>query len=85
MEDLIIPAEVLEQVKITAEDLKIEIATFLYEKERLSIGQARKLAGLDLISFQKELSKRDIYIHYDAEDLISDVETLKRLDKNENG
>jgi len=80
MEDLIIPGELLEQAQITAQDLKIEIATHLYEIERLSMGQARKLAGLDLISFQKELAKRDIYIHYDTEDFLSDVETLKKIE-----
>jgi predicted HTH domain antitoxin len=83
MEDLIISGEFLEQAKITAKDLKIEIAAYLYAKERLSMGQARKLAGLDLISFQKELAKRDIYIHYDTEDFLSDLKTLEKLDRKQ--
>ena len=83
MEDLIISGEILEQAKISPQALRIEIAAYLYDKERLSMGQARRLAGLDLISFQKELAKRDIYIHYDIEDFRSDVETLEKLDKGE--
>ena len=82
MEDLIISGEVLAQAKISPQALRIEIAAYLYDKERLSMGQARRLAGLDLISFQKELAKRDIYIHYDVEDFLSDVETLEKLDKD---
>ena len=77
MEDSIISKNILEQAKITTQDLRIEIATHLHDQERRSIDQARKLAGLGLISFQKELAKRDIYIHYDGEDFLSDVETLE--------
>lgn len=54
----------------------MEIAVYLYAKERLSIGQARRLAGLDLVSFQKELAKRDVYIHFDSEDLKTDIDSL---------
>lgn len=77
MEDSIISKNILEQAKITTQDLRIEIATHLHDQERRSIDQARKLAGLGLISFQKELAKRDIYIHYDVEDFLFDVETLE--------
>lgn len=59
--------------------MKIEIAAYLYEKEKLSIGQAKRLCGLDLISFQKELAKREIYINYDVDDFKEDLETLKEL------
>ncbi|MCB9039153.1 MAG: UPF0175 family protein [Lewinellaceae bacterium] len=45
------------------------------------MGQAKNLAGLVLISFQKELSKRDVYIHYDIEDYYQDIENLDKLDK----
>ena len=40
------------------------------------MGQARHLAGLDQISFQKELAKRDILIHYTEEDLNQDLRNL---------
>ena len=60
-------------------DLRTEIAVYLYEKKRLSMGKVRKFAGLDLIAFQKELAKRDVYIHYDVSDLEKDIENLKTL------
>lgn len=82
LEDLLIPKELLAQANISAQELTIEITTYLYAKERLSMGQARKLTGLDIISFQKELAKRDIYIHYDVDDFRSDVETLEKLDSD---
>jgi predicted HTH domain antitoxin len=77
--DLLIREEILEKAEITAADLLIEIAVYLYDNGRLSMGQARNLAQLDQISFQKELAKRDVYIKYDIEDLETDLENLKKL------
>jgi predicted HTH domain antitoxin len=81
MNDLVIPGEVLERAEMSGEDLLIEIAVYLYEKERLSIGQAKDLAGMDLVSFQKELAKRDVYLHFDIEDYYSDLENLDKMDQ----
>ncbi len=73
---LIIKDEILSKAQTTAEELLIDLACYLYDKKRMSMGQARHLAGLDQISFQKELSKREIYIHYGEEDLNKDLENL---------
>ena len=77
--DLLIRDEILKKAEITAEELLIEIAVHLYDTERLSMGQARNLAQLDLISFQKELSKRNVYIKYDIEDLETDLKNLEYI------
>lgn len=79
--DLLIKEEVLRKAEITAEELLIEMAVHLYNMGRLSMGQARNLAGLDQLSFQKEMAKRDVYIKYDIEDLETDLENLKKLRK----
>lgn len=78
--DLVISDQILKKAEITAEELLLEIAIHLYDTERLSIGQARNLAELDHLSFQKELSKRNIYIKYDIEDLETDLDTFKYLE-----
>ena len=77
--DLNIPERVLASAKISAEDLLIELAVYLYDSNRLSIGQAKNLVQMDLISFQKELSKRDVYMKYDVEDLDDDIKNLEAL------
>ena len=74
--DLIVPKEVLDKAHLSAEELSIEIATHLYATKRLTMGQARRLAGLDLISFQKELSRRNVCINYGVEDFHSDLIAL---------
>ncbi|MCB0565981.1 MAG: UPF0175 family protein [Phaeodactylibacter sp.] len=79
MEDLLIKKETLEKAEMSGEELLIELAVYLYDKERMSLGQARNLVGMDVLSFQRELSKRDVYIKYDVEDLEEDLKTLKKL------
>jgi len=54
----------------------VDLACYLYDKKRMSMGQAKHLAGLGQISFQKELAKRDIYIHYTEEGLKKDLKNL---------
>jgi predicted HTH domain antitoxin len=74
---LIITDETLAKANTSAEGLLIDLACYLYDKKRMSMGQARHLAGLDQISFQKELAKRDIYIHYTEDDLKKDLDNLR--------
>lgn len=74
-----IPDEVLAQTKLSTAELKIELAAYLYEKQRLSVGKACKIAGLGLIDFQKELAKRNIYLHLTIEDVDTDLRNLRKL------
>ncbi|MBA3600393.1 MAG: UPF0175 family protein [Acidobacteria bacterium] len=74
--NLIITKDFLQSAKMTAQELAIEIAVYLYEKKRLTLGQAKRLADLDQISFQKELARRDVYIHLETEDVLQDIENL---------
>ncbi len=71
-----IPNEVMKQLQMTPQELRLELAVYLYSQHKLSIGQAKALAGLDLISFQKELSARGVYIHFNEGDLEEDLKNL---------
>ena len=75
---LIITDDTLAKAQMTADELLVDLACYLYDKKRMSMGQARHLAGLDQISFQKELAKREVYIKYDYEDLLSDLADLEK-------
>ncbi len=74
-----IPDEVLKDIKepnlsdIRAE-LKKELAFYLYDKEMISMGIARKISGLSKWEFLEGLSRRGIKRHYTEEDLIKDLE-----------
>jgi len=71
-----IPDNALAQANIKPDELLIELAVYLYDKKALSWGKARKLSGLDEMSFRRELSKRDVYMHFSMEDLEKDLKNL---------
>jgi predicted HTH domain antitoxin len=76
---LTIPDEILNQTNISSTDMRIEVAAYLYEKQRISIGKARLIAGLSLIQFQKELAKRNIYLQISSKDIDTEVRNLRLL------
>lgn len=78
MTDIVIPGKVLAEAGLSRSEFLIDLAVYLYDKERLTMGQARKLAGLDQLAFQKALAERDVCIHYDEEDLHEDLYNLQQ-------
>lgn len=73
---LIISDKVLEKIDVTANKLLIDFACYLYERKQMSFGKCRELSGLNHLDFQKELGKREIYMHYDEDDLNTDLRNL---------
>jgi predicted HTH domain antitoxin len=71
-----IPNQVMAQMQMTPEQLRLELAVYLYDKKRLTMGQAKKLAGLGQIAFQQELAQRNVFIHYDEADFQKDLDNL---------
>lgn len=76
---LVIPDEVLRSTRMTEADLLQELAIALFQQEKLTLGQASKLAHTSQSEFMHVLSSRKISLHYDVEDLREDVRTLQRL------
>lgn len=83
-EDLIIPKEILENIHISRDEMLIELAVHLYDTRRLTMGQAKSLAGLDQIEFQNEMASRNVYLNYDVEEFRKDIETLGILESKLN-
>ena len=80
---VLISDELLNAFQLDERKIRIEIACILYDKGILSLAQAASMAALDRISFQKELSQREIFIKYSVEDLEEDLNTLANLRKND--
>ena len=76
---VVIPDEILQAANLTPAELLRELALVLFQQERLTMGQASDLAGLDRLTFQQLLGSRNIPIHYDVEELHQDVATLRKL------
>ncbi|MCB0599175.1 MAG: UPF0175 family protein [Lewinellaceae bacterium] len=73
--------DIIKRAGLSEEAFKIEVAILLFEKYLFTFGQASEFAGLSQYSFQQELGKRGLFIHYDTDDLKEDLKTLESLRK----
>ncbi len=74
---IVIPDEILHATHMTADELMQELAILLYQKEKLTLGQASQLAGLSRLQFQFLLASRQIPVHYDIPEFEADLKTLQ--------
>lgn len=74
-----IPDEVLQAARMSEDELREELALFLFQRERLTLAQAARFAGLDRLRFQHLLAGRGIAIHYDVDELEADLATLREI------
>jgi predicted HTH domain antitoxin len=70
---------VLQQSKISIDEVLLRIALSFFQEERVTLSQAAKIADIHAIQFQMELSKRNIPIHYGEAEYLQDLQTLKTL------
>ena len=71
--------DILDSARLTAPELKLELAIWLYAQGRLSAGKARELAGLSLWEFRQAAATRHTTAHYDIDDLQDDLTAVSKL------
>ena len=76
---VLIPDDILQAAHMTEAELTQEIAVLLFQREKLTLGQASRLAGINRLQFQHLLASRDIPVHYDRIDFEEDLKTLEGL------
>jgi predicted HTH domain antitoxin len=76
-----IPLEIIHVTRMTPEELRRELAIYLFQQGKLSFGKAREMAGMTVWTFQQLLGSRGISIHYDLEDYETDRSALKEIGK----
>lgn len=76
---VIISNDILNAARMTEEELKQELAVLLFQKEKLTLGQACSLAGMNRLQFQHLLASRQISVHYDVDEFEEDIKTLKKI------
>jgi predicted HTH domain antitoxin len=77
---VIIPDDILHAARITEAELRQEIALFLFEKNKLTLAQASRLAEMNRLQFQHLLASRQIPVHYDVAEFEDDLRTLHERD-----
>ena len=73
---IVISDEVLSATRLTAVELTQELAIALFQREKLTLGQASQLAALNQWQFQQLLASRQIPVHYDVAAFEADLQTL---------
>jgi predicted HTH domain antitoxin len=73
-----IPEEIFLATRMTKAELKQEIAVMLFQKEKLTLEQASRFAGMSQAQFMHLLASRKIPLHYDIEEFEKDLETLRK-------
>ncbi len=74
-----IPDDILQATRMSEEELKRELAVLLFQKEKLTLGQASRLASMNLLQFQHLLASRQIPVHYDVAEFEEDLKALQEL------
>ena len=76
---VVIPDEILYTIHMTAAELTQEVAILLYQREKLTLGQASRLAGMSQLQLQHLLASRRIPLHYDVAEFEADLKTLREM------
>lgn len=76
---LLIPDDLIKASGLSEAELLQELVLLLFQREKLTLGKASRVLGMTQLEFQLLLASRDIYIHYDVEDLYEDVRNLQEL------
>ena len=72
-----IPRDVLHATGLSPDELRRELAIYLFQQGKLSFGKAREMAGMTAWDFQQALASRDIPVHYGVEEYEKDRAALK--------
>lgn len=67
--------EIVQSIRLTLAEVMPDLSLALFQREKLTLGQASQLASLSQWQFQQLLGSRDIFIHGVA-DFEADLRTL---------
>jgi predicted HTH domain antitoxin len=73
--------EVLSAAHISEPELRQELALTLFQRERLTLAQASRVAEMTQLAFQALLAERRIAIHYGVEEFHEDLRTLRQTER----
>jgi predicted HTH domain antitoxin len=74
---MIISDEVVKASGLSENQFLLEIVIMLFQQEKISLGKASEIIGMNQIKFQKLLAQRGICIHYDVAELQEDIQHLR--------
>ncbi len=76
---LVLENKIFEWANLSENELLEDIAVMLYQKRKLTFGQAAQTANMNYIQFQFLLGRNHIPINYGVTELLEDAETIKKM------
>jgi predicted HTH domain antitoxin len=73
----IVPEDILQAAGMSEEELRQEIAVLLFQRDKLTLARASRLAGMGRLQFPHLLASRQIPVHYDESDFDEDLRTMQ--------
>ena len=74
-----VPREVIHATRMSPEELRTELAVYLFQQGKLSFGKAREMTEMSAWAFQLLLGSRGISVHYGVAEYEEDLATLREL------
>lgn len=74
---LVISQEVVKASGLSEAELFKEIVIMLFQQDKIGLGKASELLGINQVKFQRLLSERGICIHYDVAEFQEDIQHLR--------
>ena len=74
-----IPEEIVQATGMSEAELLQEIAVLLFQRGKLTLAQASRLANMPRLQFQHLLASRQIPVHYDLAEFEEDLQTLRTI------
>jgi len=72
-----IPDTIIQATRMTEQEIRQELAIALFQKEKLTLGQAAQLASVSQAEMMRLLAARAIPLHYDELSFEQDLQTLR--------
>jgi predicted HTH domain antitoxin len=76
---LIISDELVQASGLSESELLQELVLLVFEREKITLGSASRFLRMTQLEFQALLAKKNLYIHYDVDELNEDVKNLQEL------
>ena len=77
--NVLIPDDLAASAGLTEDEARAELAVSLYKRERLTLAQAARFAGVDRLAFHRLLARYDVPLNYDFSDFEQDMASLRSL------
>ncbi|BAZ03853.1 UPF0175 family protein [Calothrix sp. NIES-3974] len=76
---VVVPDEILTATGMNETQMRQEIAVMLFQRDKLTLAQASRFAGMHRVAFQHLLASRHIPVHYGLEDFEQDIQNLREM------